>query len=76
MEEIGMKVKLTGTNRKGRDLTVVLDVISMKDVEKQHNCVVRWTDGRPAAYSSTVWRSTCRRFSTLLKDITEEEFIA
>lgn len=70
-----MKLKLTGSNRMGREMTIELEVIKTKEETKTHP-VVQWIDGRPAAFSGyKVWRATCNRFSVLFKEITEVKFI-
>jgi hypothetical protein len=81
-EEIkkGDVLRITGTQPRGyKEITVEVEVISGFDPDHpQHNIVIRWRDGKSAAYitDSNVWRAIgTSRVRRLLVDITESEFI-
>jgi hypothetical protein len=69
------RIKLEGENRRGREIKVDLEIISLK--EKHNECtVVRWTDGKSASFSGgKVWRHYHNSgLMVLLKDITKETY--
>lgn len=72
-----MKVRLTGLNRRNREITVELEVVHLKGKGGWINTVVKWTDGKIATFVGTkvmrhsVYGGACY----LMKDITEIKYI-
>jgi hypothetical protein len=61
-------ITLTGWNRRGREITVTVEVIT----HGRYGILVQWTDGKCAQYSgNNVFRHSTGQVTTLLKDTHE-----
>ncbi len=75
------KIKVTGDNRKGRTMTVTLEVVKKIEGKNIGNntFLVKWTDGKIAKFSGNAAKivryNGTSRITLMMKDITDIEYI-